>query len=217
MVQASSQEAPHAKPDATPPPSDGAASASSGADRPSEIRCEWRGCGAVFDGAELLYRHLCDEHVGRNSKNNLCLSCHWGQCQASYAKRDHITSHLRIHIPMKPFTCNVCGKSFKRSQDLKKHGRTHTSPTASDDRHSDDGLAPEPSVPQIVSHGTPPAQVPLYPSLPGLLSPRSREEALAATPSYRSHSSRESASPADECGQLAAEFPTMKTMTRSSD
>lgn len=29
--------------------------------------------------------------------------------------------------------------------------------------------------------------------------------------------SRESASPADECGQLAAEFPTMKTMTRSSD
>lgn len=196
MVQASSQEAQHAKPEATPPPSDGPASASSGAERPSEIRCEWRGCGAVFDGAELLYRHLCDEHVGRNSKNNLCLSCHWDQCQASYAKRDHITSHLRIHIPMKPFACNVCGKSFKRSQDLKKHGRTHTSPSASDDRHSDDGLAPEPSVPQIVSHGTPPAQVPLYPSLPGLLSPRSREEALAATPSYRSHSSRESASPA---------------------
>ena len=196
MVQASSQEAPHTKPEATSTPLDSSAVASSGAERPSEIRCEWRGCGAVFDGAEVLYRHLCDEHVGRNSKNNLCLSCHWGQCQASYAKRDHITSHLRIHIPMKPFACNVCGKSFKRSQDLKKHGRTHASPSASDDRHSDDGVAPEPSVPQIVSHGTPPAQVPLYPSLPGLLSPRSREEALVATPSYRSHSSRESASPA---------------------
>jgi hypothetical protein len=40
-------------------------------------------------------------------------------------KRDHITSHIRVHIPLKPHKCEHCGKSFKRPQDLKKHIKTH--------------------------------------------------------------------------------------------
>ncbi len=40
-------------------------------------------------------------------------------------KRDHITSHLRVHIPLKPFQCQICDKKFKRKQDLKKHVKTH--------------------------------------------------------------------------------------------
>ncbi|WFD33481.1 hypothetical protein MCUN1_000294 [Malassezia cuniculi] len=92
-----------------------------------QVTCEWKDCRMKFDVAEDLYRHLCDEHVGRSSTNNLCLTCHWGNCSASYGKRDHITSHIRIHIPMKPFVCQQCRKSFKRPQDLKKHGRTHSS------------------------------------------------------------------------------------------
>lgn len=36
-------------------------------------------------------------------------------------KRDHITSHIRVHVPLKPHKCEFCGKSFKRPQDLKKH------------------------------------------------------------------------------------------------
>ena len=87
--------------------------------------CLWKDCGIVCDNAEVLYNHLCNTHVGRISKNNLCLTCHWDNCNASYGKRDHITSHIRIHTPLKPYSCSVCGKSFKRTQDLKKHGRTH--------------------------------------------------------------------------------------------
>lgn len=41
------------------------------------------------------------------------------------AKRDHITSHLRVHTPLKPHSCEACGKLFKRPQDLKKHERIH--------------------------------------------------------------------------------------------
>ena len=40
-------------------------------------------------------------------------------------KRDHITSHIRVHVPLKPHKCDFCGKSFKRPQDLKKHVKTH--------------------------------------------------------------------------------------------
>ena len=31
-----------------------------------------------------------------------------------------------VHTPLKPHPCSVCGKTFKRPQDLKKHERIHT-------------------------------------------------------------------------------------------
>ncbi|KIM33892.1 hypothetical protein M408DRAFT_49948, partial [Serendipita vermifera MAFF 305830] len=76
--------------------------------------------------AESLYNHLCTDHVGRKATNNLCLTCHWKDCGTTCAKRDHITSHLRVHTPLKPHLCDVCQKSFKRPQDLKKHEKIHT-------------------------------------------------------------------------------------------
>ncbi|PKI82507.1 hypothetical protein MVES1_003344 [Malassezia vespertilionis] len=123
-----------------------------------ELACQWRGCDLQFDSVENLYRHLCDEHVGRNSKNNLCLQCYWGDCEASYSKRDHITSHIRIHIPMKPYTCPTCRKSFKRSQDLKKHRRTHTTQDAPCLESSPE-IKPISIAPLRMEH------VPLYPNL----------------------------------------------------
>lgn len=68
---------------------------------------------------------MCERHVGRKSTNNLNLTCQWGSCRTTTVKRDHITSHIRVHVPLKPHKCDFCGKAFKRPQDLKKHVKTH--------------------------------------------------------------------------------------------
>jgi hypothetical protein len=89
------------------------------------LSCKWLNCTSQFANPELLYNHLCEVHVGRKSTNNLSLACRWDNCRVITVKRDHITSHIRVHVPLKPYKCDFCKKNFKRPQDLKKHVKTH--------------------------------------------------------------------------------------------
>ncbi|KAJ2557147.1 hypothetical protein EV175_001518 [Coemansia sp. RSA 1933] len=90
------------------------------------LQCQWEGCSAhSFKDPEVLYEHITSEHVGRKSTGNLCLECKWAGCHVKRSKRDHITSHIRVHVPFKPHRCAHCMKTFKRPQDLKKHEKTH--------------------------------------------------------------------------------------------
>ncbi|KAJ7040381.1 hypothetical protein C8F04DRAFT_1254133 [Mycena alexandri] len=99
-------------------------------------KCQWQDCTQAVPDPETLYNHLCNEHIGRKSTNNLCLTCKWKDCGTSCAKRDHITSHLRVHTPLKPHICEICKKSFKRPQDLKKHEKIHTEEHHAQHKHS---------------------------------------------------------------------------------
>ncbi|GBB99433.1 hypothetical protein RclHR1_03520013 [Rhizophagus clarus] len=92
----------------------------------SEFICLWKHCNRNFEDAESLYNHLSTDHVGRKSTGNLCLDCHWDDCDVRTTKRDHITSHLRVHVTLKPHICEKCKKAFKRPQDLKKHYKIHS-------------------------------------------------------------------------------------------
>ncbi|KAF8633023.1 hypothetical protein AX15_001615 [Amanita polypyramis BW_CC] len=103
---------------------------------PSSHPCLWTACPITFDDPETLYNHLCNDHIGRKSTNNLCLTCKWKGCGTTCAKRDHITSHLRVHVPLKPHVCDICKKSFKRPQDLKKHEKIHTEEHHQQHKHS---------------------------------------------------------------------------------
>ncbi|KAK3990625.1 pH-response transcription factor pacc-1 [Cladorrhinum sp. PSN332] len=111
----------------TPAPSTAATNSSSASSAPQDesLTCRWSECNERFTSAEVLYDHICEKHVGRKSTNNLNLTCQWNQCRTTTVKRDHITSHIRVHVPLKPHKCDFCGKSFKRPQDLKKHVKTH--------------------------------------------------------------------------------------------
>lgn len=112
-----------------------------------QLPCRWVGCSENFPTAKALYvsssiafsdrwfpkiltlvatqEHVCECHVGRKSTNNLNLTCQWGVCRTNTAKRDHLKSHIQVHVPFKPHKCHFCGNAYKRPQDLKKHVKTH--------------------------------------------------------------------------------------------
>lgn len=63
--------------------------------------CRWLTCQQEFNDPEDLFNHLSDDHIGRKATNNLCLQCQWNDCGTIAAKRDHLASHLRVHLPLK--------------------------------------------------------------------------------------------------------------------
>ncbi|KAL6307717.1 hypothetical protein BKA93DRAFT_823067 [Sparassis latifolia] len=121
----SSDDPPALSPEAQPQP-----------EEPSSYPCQWIECDRIFSDPEALYNHLCNDHIGRKSTGNLCLTCKWKECGTTCAKRDHITSHLRVHTPLKPHVCTICKKPFKRPQDLKKHEKIHTEEHHAQHKHS---------------------------------------------------------------------------------
>ncbi|KAJ3404053.1 hypothetical protein HDU80_003347 [Chytriomyces hyalinus] len=111
-------------------------------------QCHWENCAQSFGDAQALYDHLTTDHVTKRigKGNSDGLRCKWihspsNVCSSGFTKRDHLTSHLRIHVPLKPHPCPVefgavCKRAFKRPQDLKKHEKLHSEGTAAESQKS---------------------------------------------------------------------------------
>lgn len=90
------------------------------------VPCLWLNCNRVFDHAKVLYQHICEDHVGKKRPVDYEYHCMWSSCRHPMTlKRDHLISHIMVHVPLKNFSCDTCEKKFKRSHDLKKHVKTH--------------------------------------------------------------------------------------------
>ncbi|TBU49317.1 hypothetical protein BD309DRAFT_986623 [Dichomitus squalens] len=131
-----SDAAERTSPEIPPSSNSGLSSSSAASDDSAGHQCQWVGCDKALPDPESLYNHLCNDHIGRKSTGNLCLTCKWKDCGTTCAKRDHITSHLRVHTPLKPHVCDICKKPFKRPQDLKKHEKIHTEEHHAQHKHS---------------------------------------------------------------------------------
>ncbi|GAA6051247.1 hypothetical protein JCM3770_005892 [Rhodotorula araucariae] len=142
--------------------------------------CHWLECLTQFDSAEELFNHVCSHHIGRKSAGTLSLECKWTGCRAKASKRDHLTSHCRVHIALKPHVCTICHKAFKRPQDLKKHEKIHTEEhqaqhrvnkntitISSDSAHAIDPSKAQPGEQQPVSQVTPVPYPFAFPAMAG--------------------------------------------------
>ncbi|XP_056148305.1 zinc finger protein 184-like [Lampris incognitus] len=86
-------------------------------DQRGEKTCRF--CGKNFDRDCDLIRHMDNSHTGEKAFK--CL-----ECDKEFARRDHLSVHLRIHTGEKPHTCPFCGKSFAQRSNLNVHTRKHT-------------------------------------------------------------------------------------------
>ena len=74
----------------------------------------------------------CNSLLGSLDNFNLHMNDHWSDDKCCpvcglliNSKRFNFKQHLKIHTGEKPFTCNICNRSFRQKAHMVKHVTTH--------------------------------------------------------------------------------------------
>ena len=81
----------------------------------STNQCQWGQCAKTFQTVKALYLHVFYDHAF-TSRN-----CFWEDCRYYSSRTAQIRSHIIVHIPYFPYSCEKCDKTVKRKHDLIKH------------------------------------------------------------------------------------------------
>jgi len=91
------------------------------AGEPAMHLCHYPDCGKVYKKTSHLRAHL-RWHIGDQP-----YLCSWPGCSRKFTRSDELHRHFRIHTGERRHRCEHCGKSFSRSDHLKKHSLSHHS------------------------------------------------------------------------------------------
>jgi hypothetical protein len=84
---------------------------SKGAKSTKNFPCCWGlngvACTNVFLNPEELFKHVC-EHINECKSEPFPFLCRWADCQKKNHRKDHLISHIRVHVPHRPYKCKVC-------------------------------------------------------------------------------------------------------------
>ncbi|SGZ40563.1 uncharacterized protein HGUI_02763 [Hanseniaspora guilliermondii] len=47
------------------------------------------------------------------------------QCDKKFHRQDALQTHMNIHLGLKPYKCDICGKCFNAKQNMVRHKKTH--------------------------------------------------------------------------------------------
>jgi len=86
---------------------------------PTMHLCHYPNCGKVYKKTSHLRAHL-RWHIGDQP-----YLCSWPGCSRKFTRSDELHRHFRIHTGERKHRCDQCGKSFSRSDHLKKHTLSH--------------------------------------------------------------------------------------------